>query len=149
MREILFRGKCIGDDDVYGWVDGYYVCLIDSYKKRESHRIYTGYAESDCGDFYGDWYEVDPKTIGQFTGLLDKNGNRIFEGDIIDASNEWWSAAGYAGHSSPIILVEWNEDECGFSPFSTYDSDCGVFISAKRCEVIGNIYDNPEIKWCN
>ena len=65
MAICWFRGKCIGDDDVYGSVEGYYVCLKDPYKKRESHRIYTGFAESDCGEFYGDWYEVDPNTVTQ------------------------------------------------------------------------------------
>ena len=96
-----------------------------------------------------DQIEVDPETVGQYTGLIDKNMNKIFEGDIVDASHEWWNSDGYAGHYSPKILVVWEQNECGFAPFSTYDTDCGVFINASGCEIIGNIYDNPEIEWCN
>ena len=131
MREILFRGQRY--DDV--WVEGY----LFAKPILEKYFIL-------CGE---EQWMVKPETIGQFTGLTDKNSEKIFEGDIIDASSEWWDAAGYAGHDSPIILVRWNNGECGFSPFSTYDSDCGVEIKANRCEVIGNIYDNPEIEWCD
>ena len=134
MRNVLFRGKCVGDDDVYGWVDGYYVCLRDSYKKRESHRIYTGFAECDCGNFYGDWYEVDPETVGQFTGLTDKNGNRIFEGDIL------------VRHITPMI-VTYSEESASF--IVKYNIDNRPFTNTldghDYLKVVGNIHDNPEL----
>lgn len=146
MREILFRGKAANREEGRAYRTNYkngdwvYGLLTDS-------ENYCGFAEMTNIDGVSG-IEVDKETVCQFTGLLDKNGNKIFEGDIIDASSEWWYAAGYAGHDSPIILVQWNDRECGFAPFSTYDSDCGVDIRASRCEVIGNIYDNPEIEWC-
>ena len=131
MRDIWFRGQRF--DNV--WVEGY----LFAKPILEKYFIL-------CGE---EQWMVKPNTIGQYTGEVDKNGNKIFEGDIIDASSEWWDAAGYAGHDSSIILVQWDEYECGFSPFSTYDSDCGVSINASGCEVIGNIHDKPEIKWCD
>ena len=134
MREILFRGKRLDNGD---WVYGYYVHIGPVSCQRAY--IIPEYASS----LYVN--EVDPSTVGQYTGLKDKNGKRIWEGDIIDASAEWWDASGPAGHSSPIIPVEWREYYCGFDPFANYDCDCGVFIYANNCIVIGNIHDNPEL----
>ena len=74
MRE--YKGKRV---DTGEWITGYYVFLHDD-KGNSSHRIYTGYAESDCGDFYPDWFEVEPGTVGQHTGKEDKYGNPIFNG---------------------------------------------------------------------
>ena len=134
MREILFRGKRLDNGD---WVYGYYVHIGPVSCQRAY--IIPEYASS----LYVN--EVDPSTVGQYTGLKDKNGKRIWEGDIIDASAEWWDASGPSGHSSPIIPVEWCEYYCGFDPFANYDCDCGVFIYANNCIVIGNVHDNPEL----
>ena len=73
---------------------------------------------------------VDPKTIGQYTGLKDKNGKKIFEGDIVKSK--------YGVFKSK---VEWNDSFCGFLPFC--NNDTGIF--ADECEVIGNIYENKEL----
>ena len=137
MREILFRGKCV---DMGYWVEGFYVCLYDC-KGHKSHRIYTGYAETDCGTYYPDWCYVDPATVGQFTGLTDKNGKKIFEGDIVrDEYNGGIAWIAFLQQGCGWYLVFKNTDRrMGHrSRNSAYDNDLEL-------EVIGNIHDNPEL----
>lgn len=146
MREILFRGEWTETGD---WVKGFYVRLYDE-KDNESHRIYPGYAETDCGNYYPDWYEVDPNTVGQFTGLTDKNGKKIFDGDILAIARKMDGMGTYYVPSlaCPVnVEVKW--DFCGWMwetlcPDKRYlhfpESWCHF-----ECEVIGNIHDNPEL----
>ena len=137
MREILFRGTRKDNGE---WVYGYYEFYNGGhYINVQTDRVNSG------GYPIREFIEVIPETVGQYTGFTDKNGKKIFEGDIIDASKEWWDAGGPAGHHSPIIEVKWDEDFCGFDPFANYDCDCGVYISALGCVIIGNIHDNPEL----
>jgi len=70
---------------------------------------------------------IQPETIGQYIGLKDKNGKKIYEGDVVKTSLF-------------VYKVEWNNKVCGFFPFA-FNPD----IEAKECEVIGNIFDNPEL----
>lgn len=142
MREIIFRGKRI---DNGGWAEGFCAKTIQG-----NSVIFNTIDECPCGfcmEMFDSIknYVVIPETVGQYTGLTDKNGKKIFENDIIDASKSWWNAYGPAGHSSPIISVEWNDYHCGFDPFADYDCDCGVYIDPDKVEVIGNIHDNPEL----
>lgn len=121
MREILFRGR---DTDGV-WHEGFY-CVFSG----KSHRIYTGYAETDCGDYYPDYFEVEPETVGQYIGVTDKNDKEIFEGDIVKS---------YNGH------IGWVEF-CS----STFVKRCRCHIFKNAIHgddqiVIGNIYDNPEL----
>lgn len=137
MREILFRAKRIDNGE---WVEGQYAYILNPLTESGEpikHLICNG------TNIFNN--EIDPETLCQYTGLKDKNGKRIWENDIVDASEEWWSACGPAGHNSPIIKVEWLEGLTGFDPFANYDCDCGVYIDASGCEVIGNILDNPEL----
>ena len=94
----------------------------------------------------GDWAKFYPEEVilEQYTGLKDKNGNMIFEGDIVKI-NGWWNAAGPAGYNENQTVVKFNDEFCGFNPMCDYDCDCGVYHPADECEVIGNIHDNPEL----
>ncbi len=130
MREILFRGK--RNDDSGAWHYGGYVCDDSIDPNLHSIMEHRGTVFVKC--------PVNPSTVGQFTGLTDKNGKKIFEGDIIKLGGNdlpHWLKEG------EIKVVEYN-DGC-FYPFNEYDSDCGTLVEASYCEIIGNIYDNPEL----
>ena len=91
----------------------------------------------DGNVYYSEGYPVDLETVGQYTGLTDKNGNRIFEGDII---KRFWLGAEiiycvqYDGENASFIGKAMNK-----RGFTTFDNDGEMF------EVIGNIHDNPEL----
>lgn len=140
MREILFRAKRVDNGE---WVEGYYLKTTLGKDIEPSDVIFVPFKINRSGQW--GWIKVLPETLCQYTGLKDKNGNRIWENDIVDVSEEWWDACGPAGHDSPIINVEWIDELTGFDPFANYDCDCGVYIDASECEVIGNIFDNPEL----
>ena len=136
MRENmgLYRGKRIDNGE---WVEGFYVRLHDS-KGHESHRIYSGYAETDCGDYYPDWYEVAPETIGEYSGLPDKNGKRIFEGDIME----------HHVQGDLIVnrgVVNWDARNARWAHQLNTMNPCFYMHNPKTVEVIGNIHDNPEL----
>ena len=139
MREHMgiFRGKRTDNGE---WVEGFYAHFKDLYKDKETHRIYTPFAESDCGEFYPDWYEVDPTTIGECTSHKDKNGKWIFEGDIV-------RCVARLDEANCVVIYE--QGEFRLVPeryYKTYVTGGGYH--ALRCfdkEIIGNIYDNPEL----
>ena len=112
MREILFRGRDISGQWHYGvplMFNEDYVCIA---KLNEHNKT------------------VEYKTLGQYTGLTDKNGKKIFEGDIVKGT--------FLGFPIPIeddvFSICWQEDVAGYMANSFED-----------VEVIGNIYDNPEL----
>ena len=115
MREIKFRGKHI---ETGRWVYGYYVCT------HNRHRIiYEDYEGFYCEE------EVIPETVGQYTGLKDKNGKEIYEGDIILFNN--------FGDTLDKVV---------YSSGCFHTSGRGYLLDKIReIEVIGNIYENPEL----
>lgn len=118
MREILFRGK---RTDTKEWVEG-----VAFPHDNTKVTILSQYPMD--GSFVGK--EVDPETVGQFTGLIDKNGKKIFEGDIIEHEGNRYSI-NYLLHYARFSAVKPNIVFCVFA--------------YQRGEVIGNIYDNPEL----
>ena len=75
----------------------------------------------------------------QFTGLLDRNGKEIYEGDVVSNGEEYGRRK-----------VKWAQEDAGWFPFSVCSDpnigwECGAIIDADECEVIGNIYENPEL----
>lgn len=127
MREILFRGK---QKDNGEWVEGYYNYATDGYN-LELHLI------SD--KITGIHTEVIPETVGQYTGLTDKNGKKIFEGDIIGTDI-----------ARPYLIVEFRDGcfmfNCNDGGKDYYDIMLPILEEAqteyKYGEVIGNIHDN-------
>lgn len=126
MKENLFHGKRKDNGE---WVEGYY-CAFNGV----SHRIYTGYAETDCGEFYPDYYEVIPETVGQYTELPDKNGRPIFEGNIIRDTETSEVGKICFDTDTARFVIEFEKMIVDFSDYNNGD-----------VEVIGNIYDNPEL----
>ena len=127
MREILFRGIIKSDNSRYKrgqWAVGDLVRLQDGNDGKP--HIYG------CGEVYAE-------TIGQYTGLTDKNGTKIFEADIV---------AVYVKGCQTICTVSWAETVAHFQLWQINTlpgTPTALNFGNYDCEVIGNIYDNPEL----
>ena len=129
MREILFRGKRTINGD---WVYGDFVHGNERKSLRDSIFVYDSETQS-----FND-YEINPSTIGQYTGLTDKNGKRIFEGDIVKTDKFSEPNKQYIIKYDLQFGAFIGQDRYNVY-FVTFDGDSGEF------EVIGNIHDNPEL----
>ena len=148
MREILFKAKRIDNGE---WVEGHYYkmsettyCFKEDYKRnpvQEHHYILQ--------ERMIDWglpnqmvqIEIDPKTICQFTGLCDKNENKIWENDICDRKEKY----------SEVVKMtngDWTLDYSYAIGRDYGNSYCnlGFYVNERKCvEVVGNIFDNLEL----
>lgn len=143
MREIKFRGKRLDNGE---WVYG------DLHIRTPFPHIHSEIDYSRVN--------IDPHTVGQFTGLHDKNGNEIYEGDIVDFISPFFRDLTYPSYpAAPVdprhhyqCVAVWNERDCGFGLVSLKEA------LLKPCEqqpvgitqisdsyLIGNIHDNPEL----
>jgi uncharacterized phage protein (TIGR01671 family) len=116
-REILFRGKRVDSSE---WFEGSY--WLSRSAVRETTYITDGYGNLFC---------VIPETVGQYTGLNDKNGVKIFEGDILK-------------FRSGIYSVEWDNEHSKFlQRDGQFSRELHIWIA--KSEIVGNIHDNPEL----
>lgn len=123
MREILFRGKRADNGE---WIQGDLLQNVDCLKIREQEKDIKHIARS---------FVIFPETVGQYTGLSDKNGIKIFEGDIVRI---------YLFGGVEIGQITYSEISCRFKFADKYGSTYG-FDDTCTFEVIGNIYDTPEL----
>ena len=131
MREILFRGKRLYICD---WVEGTGIF-------NDGTNTWISFNEPNKPIDFGMKHQtVYTETVGQFTGLTDKNGKKIFEGDIVDCWSEGVNAKGTVQQRKDglwIIYPAWQKTIMwGLCP----DEYCNTTV-----EVIGNIHDNPEL----
>lgn len=150
MREYLFRGKRIDNGQ---WIYGYYIKATHHW---HNHGVHEDWIATDTVQ-NGGWcnvrgkYAVSPETIGQYTGLTDKNGKKIFEGDIVHLTdvrydNEWKAVVTF-GNPYCQYGWGWNLQYIGKKPQINTDILLWVEMEDVQvyCEVIGNIHDNPEL----
>jgi len=160
MRGILFRGKRIDNQE---WAYG---ALIMSQSKCYILLSVTDHIKRDDYEVY--MVEVIPETVGQYTGLKDKNGKDIYEGDVYIAERSFMPSRGHLRKGYPriikvICVVEWSiydagwrDKEIGPIPeHREFDKNCPYHYfhtslsgsttgKADWMEVVGNIHDNPE-----
>ena len=137
MREILFRGKSVNTGE---WVEGSLIVLTYQpaddapFQHYEIEDTTIGISPNDF--MSGIYTTVDPATVGQYTGLTDKNGKKIYEGDIVK----------YGDTINKVVFEQRN----GTAYFGVVMDDTetwhfGYLTNAEGMEVIGNIHDNPEL----
>ena len=130
MREILFRGKCV----VSGrWIEGNLLTSLVRPKEAWISESKTFFDGKLCS---AGMLEIAPATVGQYTGLTDKNGVKIFEGDILLTTNP----------NCKIWYVDYKPTAfCANQSNVNYSCILDEFVSGFEAEVIGNIHENPEL----
>lgn len=144
MRKILFRGKRLDNGE---WIQGFLALLGDDYYIAPDINAYTsmgGRGKGRCMMF-GHYYQVLPETVGQYTGLTDKNGKKIFEGDIIIITPDYYYSDDYCISKvyvyKGVFCVDYHGDDFDSTALGFLDD----YLPDGDFEIIGNIHDNPEL----
>lgn len=154
-REILFKAKRKDNGE---WVKGYYQKRFDL-DGSEQHLIFWSKSYT-----VWEYAEIDLDTLCQYTGLTDKNGQKIWENDIVKFDDEIWSSSytscgmeydsyetenygvvGYCDYYAryDFVKYKYNENQAEADLHENHDIEFSEFV--KEHEVIGNIFDNPEL----
>ena len=139
MRDILFRGKRVDNGE---WV---YSSII---MQDKEHKLLSTEVELFDGQ---KWRAVDPETVGEYTGLTDKNGKKIFEGDIVKLTDKSfgykWKEVVEFGNPNGNYTWGWQLKPIGKAKNVNTDILCWVEMeeAGAFCKIIGNIHDNPEL----
>ena len=136
MREILFKAKRLNDGE---WVEGNIVYVAEDADFMPGAYILPRLVSASAapptkGIMLGDFFEVDPSTVCQYTGLTDKNGKKIFDGDVVRRETDYYGK--HKVYDEPVV---WEDDiEKGFlgEPYTS-----GYCIHGGNWEVIGSIHD--------
>ena len=134
MREILFKAKRIDNGE---WVEGCYAALDDkSFICTDVVELYRVHALR--------WFEIDPETLCQFAGLTDKNGNKIWENDIVNTKSNVCVQIKFGLYSNGFSTWKHNQGfYMDFMDKEYYRPELGYW--AGKSVVVGNIFDNPEL----
>lgn len=148
MREILFKAKRMDNGE---WVEGFYLKYIKPINGEIEHRIFVSDPDGVT------WYAVYENTICQYTGLTDKNGCKIWENDVVEV---WWKQRtleedfepqrykAIIEYGNPNGLYSWGW-QLRFLEDFPHNPDILLWIDMEECgaycEVIGSIFDNPEL----
>lgn len=117
MREILFRGKNVDNNE---WVEGFYFMQCNFDAGISEHYIKA----------WGTDFTIHSESIGQWINAFDKNGKKIFEGDIVEYDNQ-------------LYTIRYVEQYCRFGGIKPH-TVCAVF-NFKNSVIVGNIYDNSQL----
>lgn len=132
QREIKFRGQRV---DTKEWVYG--SLLISEPQEKSLEPLHYFVCPLDNG-----YYRVIPETIGQYTGLEDKSGKEIYEGDVVVFEDMTSTESGYWERDC-IGIVVWGEETAAFEVTNRLSAESYEVLS--DCEVIGDIYTTPEL----
>ena len=132
MREILFKGKRKDNGE---WVEGGY------FQEPYTDSVFI-IVWNSTGLGYNEFIEIIPETLCQYTGCTDKNGKMIWENDICHSD----------GTHNDVCVIKFGEhdNDIGYyTAWDTYDyilrKDLGFWVKEREMEVIGNVFDNPEL----
>ena len=149
MREILFRGKRCDNSE---WVQGYYIRAEHHWHNHGIHKDWITLGASANGGWFAlhNKYAVKSETVGQFTGLTDKNGTKVFEGDILKFTDEKYDYEwiGIVEFGNPNAEYNWGY-QLVYIKGAQPNTDILLWFDMEETgaysEVIGNIHDNPEL----